>query len=922
MTDRPSALPLRGRSAECEALNLLVTSARAGHSQVLVLHGEAGIGKTALLDYLLARSAGCRIARSAGVESEMELPFAGLHQLCSPFLGLLNRLPQPQRDALQTAFGMRGGAVPDRFLVGLAVLTLLSEVAEEQPLICVIDDAQWLDRATTQTLTFVARRLLAESIAVVFALREFGNQQDLFGLAQLAVEGLMDADARELLQTVVTGPLDPQVRDRIVAETRGNPLALLELPHGLTAAQMAFGPDMDNVPLVNRIEQGFVRRVQPLPVETQQVLLLAAAEPVGDLSLLWRAAHRLGIRPEAAKPATVAGLLELGGRVRFRHPLVRSAVYRAASDEDRRRVHQALAEATDPEVDPDRRAWHRANAVTGPDDDVADQLEASAERAQTRGGAAAAAAFLEHASRLTVHAGPSARRALDAAKAHHQAGAFEASLALLAQADSGPLTALEQAQGDLLRAQITFATTFGADAPPMLLKAARQLESLDVRLARDTYLEALAAVRFAADGDGAIVGEVARAARAAPPASEPVGATDLLVDGLGMRYTDGMAAAKTTLKAAVTAFNSPDLPAGTGLKWLWFAGMTAMELWDDEAWLNLADRHVALVRGLGVLPLLPIALSTRSAIHVCAGELREAATINDEVQRITELLGGQLGPYASLNFAATQGRESDAVKLIETAIAESKAHGQGLAGVIANYAGALLYNGLGHYEQALVAAERATVLPEDLGGNTWALAELVEAAHHSRQPERGREALRRLSRITEAAGTEWGLGLQAAMTGLLTEGEQAEPLYQESLQRLGRTRIRLAFARAQLLYGEWLRRQGRRIDAREHLRSAYDLLSAMGVEGFAERARRELAATGETARKRVLATEEDLTAQEEQIARLAATGRTNPEIGAELFISARTVEWHLRKVFTKLTITSRRQLRAALPPPSRSRASA
>ncbi|MEU8615145.1 LuxR C-terminal-related transcriptional regulator, partial [Actinoplanes sp. NPDC048791] len=585
-------------------------------------------------------------------------------------------------------------------------------------------------------------------------------------------------------------------------------------------------------------------------------------------------------------------------------------------------VHEALAEATDPAVDPDRRAWHRANAATGTDDGVADELESSAARAQTRGGVAAAATFLEHASRLSVDARLRARRALAAAQAHRQAGAFESSLALLAQAASGPLTAFEQAQGDLLRAQITFATTFGADAPPMLLSAARRLEPLDVRLARDTYLEALAAVRFAADGDGAMVSEVARAARAAPAAPEPVRAIDLLVDGLAVRYTEGMAAAKATLKQAVAAFNGPELPPGVGLQWLWFAGMTAMELWDDTAWLNLADRHVRLVRDLGVLPLLPIALSTRSAVHVCAGELHEAAQLNDEVGRVTELLGGQLGPYASLNFAATRGREGDALDLIETAISDSRAHGQGLAVVISNYAGALLYNGLGRYEQALSAAERATVLPEDLGGNTWALAELVEAAHHSRQPERGAEALRRLSRITQAAGTDWGLGLQAAMTALLTDGDAAEPLYREAIGKLGQTRIRLALARAHLLYGEWLRRRKRRIDAREHLRTAFEMLSAMGVEGFAERARRELAATGETARKRVMETHLELTAQERQIARQAADGRTNPEIGAELFISARTVEWHMRKVFTKLDITSRRQLRDALPRPGRSTASA
>lgn len=915
MTSRGGGL--RGRSTECDALDQLLDSARDGRSQVLVLHGEAGVGKTALLDYLSARASGCRLARSSGVESEMELPFAGLHQLCSPFLGMVDRLPVPQRDALQTAFGMREGTVPDRFMVGLAVLTLLAEVAEKQPLICVIDDAQWLDRASTQTLTFVARRLLAESVAVVFALREFGAQQDLSGLAKLSIGGLMDADARALLETVVTWPLDRQVRDRIVAEARGNPLALLELPRGLSASQLAFGPDVSDLPLITRIEQGFLRRLQPLPLDTQRLLLLAAADPVGDPGLMWRAAALLDVDPNTATAAVRAGLFEVGAQVRFRHPLVRSAIYRAAGDDDRRAVHRALAEATDAAVDPDRRAWHRSSAATGPDDDVADELEASAGRAQSRGGMAAAASFLEHSSALTVDGGARARRALAAAQAHKLAGAFDSALSLLSQATSGPLTPAEVAHADLLRAQIVFTTTFGSAAPPMLVEAARQLEPLDLRLSRDTYLEAMAAARFAADGDGRIVEEVARAARNAPAAPQPRTATDVLLDGLALRYTEGMAVALTSMQAAVAAFGSPALPPTEGLQWLWYAGMTALELWDDDAWLALAERHVQLVRDVGVLPLLPIALSTLSAVHVCAGEMHEAAALNDEIRRLTELLGGQLGPYAQLNFTATQGREEPALDLIESAIADANAKGQGLEYTIANVAGAILYNGLGRYPEALAAAERAGALPVDRGGNMWALAELVEAAHHSREPERGRDALRRLSQITEATGTDWGLGLQASLQALFSEGDDAERLFLEAINRLGRTRVHLALARAHLLYGEWLRRENRRLDARGHLRTAYEMLAEMGVEAFAERARRELVATGEIARKRAVDTRDDLTAQEEQIARLAADGDTNPEIGGKLFISSRTVEWHLRKVFTKLDISSRRQLKDALPAPAR-----
>jgi DNA-binding CsgD family transcriptional regulator len=886
---RPNFYPeLRGRGAERQILDQLLRGARAGRSQVLVLHGEAGIGKTALLGYLLSQASGCRVASSAGVESEMELPYASLQQLCSPFLGFLDRLPGPQRDALETAFGLRAGAVPDRFLVGLAVLGLLAEVATEEPLLCVIDDAQWLDRASTQTLTFVARRLVAEPIGVVFALREFGSQQDLSSLAQLAVKGLAEADAHALLDALVPGVIEPEVRNRVVAEAHGNPLALLELPHWVTANEMVFGVDAGSTTLANRIEQGFLRRLQPLPIATQCLLLLSAAEPSGNVVLLWRAASRLGIEPGAEREAVAAGLVERGRQMRFQHPLVRSAVYRAAADHERRRVHLALAEATDAHSDPDRRAWHYAQAAAGPDDAVADALEASAERARTRGGVAAVAAFLEQAAHLTTGSALRARRALAAAQAHHEGGLYAAALALLAQAGDGPLTVLEHARTDLLRAQITFASTFGADAPPMLLKAAVQLQPLDLQLARETYLEAMVAARFAAAGDGAGIVEVARAVTAAPAAPGEPSAADLLVDGLAVRFLEGYPAGIAPIRRALAAFASPDLPPPEGLRWLWHASMTALELWDDRAWLTLADRHLRLVRDQG-------------------------AILNDEAQRVTELLGGQLGPYASLNFAATQGSEGAARDLMTSAMREVENHGQGMGSVIVGYAGALLFNGLGRYAEALSAAERAVTLSEDLGGNQWALAELVEAAHHSHQSERGADALRRLSRTTDAAGTDWGLGLQASLTALTSEGDTADRLHREAIARLGRTRIRLALARAHLLYGEWLRRENRRLDAREHLRSAYKMLSAMGVEGFAERARRELVATGEATRRAPASAQEKLTAQEEQIARLVSNGRTNPEIGAELFISARTVEWHLRKIFTKLDITSRKQLRNGWP---------
>jgi AAA ATPase domain len=551
---------LRGRATECERLDALLTEVRSGRSATLVMRGDSGVGKTALLDYIVGRASECRVARAAGVESEMELAFAGLQQLCAPMLDRLEHLPGPQRDALRVAFGLRDGEAPERFLVGLAVLSLLSEVAEERPLVCLVDDAQWLDRASVQALAFVARRLMAEPVAVVFAVREPSDEDELLGLPELVVEGIGDRDARLLLASAIRGRLDDQVRDRIVAETGGNPLALLELPRGLTPAELAGGFGLlDARPLANRIEQRFQERVQALPHDTQRLLLTAAAEPVGDVTLLWRAAEQLGVGSEAAAPAEAAGLIGLGARVRFRHPLVRSAAYRVAGPQDRREVHLALAEATDPEVDPDRRAWHRAHAAVGRDEAVAGDLERSAGRAQGRGGGAAAAAFPERATELTPDPVRRGARALAAAQAKLEAAGHDAASELLSTAELGPLDELQRARLDRLRAQVAFARRRGSDAPPLLLKAAKRLDPLDADLARETYLEALGAAMFAgslSSGRGML--EVAEAARAAPPALQPPRTLDLLLDGLATRFTEGYAAGVPPLKRALQAFCRAD----------------------------------------------------------------------------------------------------------------------------------------------------------------------------------------------------------------------------------------------------------------------------------------------------------------------------------------------------------------------------
>ena len=908
---------MRGRRSECAVLGGLLDGVRGGRSAVLVVRGEAGVGKSALLDYTVASAADLRVVRAAGVEPEMGLAFAGLHQLCGPVLDRLGRLPGPQRAALETAFGLQAGPAPDRFLVGLAVLSLLSEAAGGRPLVCVVDDAQWLDQASAQALAFAARRLATQSVLMLFAARAPGA--DLRGLPELVVRDLGAVDARELLDSALRWPMDDRVRDQIVAETRGNPLALVELPRGLSPAELAGGFRLPEVlPLPGRIEQEFGRRVAELPGPTRLLLVVAAAEPTGDLVLLRRAAGWLGICAQAAAtPAAEAGLFEFGTRVRFRHPLVRAAAYQSATLEDRQRVHRALAESADPQPDPDRGAWHRAQAARGPDEDVAAELEQSAGLARARGGLAAAAAFLERAAALTPDPARRAERALAAAQAKIQAGALDAVPKLLGVAKAGPPDEFRDTRIDLLHARLAFVSDRGRDAPPLLLKAARRLERIDVDLARATYLDAMNAARFAgrlaapgAQGGGAL--EVARAARAAPRPSHPLRVPDLLLDGLAASFTEGYPAGLPILRRALSAFDR-DMSAEDELRWLWPACIAAVQLWDDGRWDAASRRHVRLAREAGALSELPLALSARAFLELFAGELTAAAALISEARAATEATPGNFAPYGALGLAAWSGRKDEAGVLIEATIGEVTLRGEGIGITVTEWASAVLYNGLGRYDEALAAAEEGSQYPDELGSASWSLVELIEAAVRTGQTERASGALRRLAESTSAAGTDWALGIEMRSRALLSGGEFADRLYREAILRLGRTRVRAELARAHLLYGEWLRRQNRRVDARQQLRRSYEMLTAMGIEGFAERARRELLATGETVRKRTVETASELTAQEAEIARLAAEGHTNPEIGEEFFLSPRTVEWHLRKVFTKLAISSRKELREALP---------
>ncbi len=901
---------LYGRRSECDRLERMLAEIRTGRSQALVLRGDAGIGKTALLDHMSGQASGCRVARVTGVESEMELAFAGLHQLCAPFLDRLDRLPPPQRDALSMVFGLREGNAPDRFFIGLAVLSLLSDAAEERPLVCLVDDAQWLDQASAQTLAFVARRLLAESVALVFATRESGGDPALRQLPELRVQGLSNVDARAVLRAALRSPLDPAVLDGIVAEARGNPLALLELPRGRTPAEIAFGFGLPStLPLVSRMEQGFVRQLQPLPPETRRLLLLAAVEPVGDVILLWGAAERLGIGADAATPAEAAGLIDLGSRVRFRHPLLRSAVFRAAEVDELRDVHAALAAA--PDLDPDRRAWHRAQASPGPDEEIATELDRSADRARARGGLAAAAAFRERAATLTPDPARRVTRALAAAQAKLQAGEFGPASELLVTAESGPLDDLLRARIALLRAQIAFAAERTDEAPQLLLSAAARLEPLDVDLARETYLDAFSAAIFVGrlTGDPGLR-EVAQAVRRAPTHRQ--GKRDLILDGLAALYTEGYAAAIPIRRRAVQAFHSDDDSGADEPRLLWFAAIAAANIWDDEGYNVLSTRHVRVARDTGALSELPLALNSQIVALLMSGEQAPAAALVEEERAVREATGSNIAPYGALVHTALQGRETPARELIDATIKEVVQRGEGIGAMIAYWASALLLNGLGRYQEALTPARKASEYPLELGAPNWGLIELIEAAVRSGETRVAGDAFERLSETTGATGTDWALGVESRSRALLGAGDTDE-LYRQAIDHLGRTRVKVELARTHLLYGEWLRREGRRIDARGHLRAAHDQFTSMGVEGFGERARRELAATGETVRTRAPDAREKLTAQETEIARLAALGRTNPEIGAQLFISPRTVEWHLGKVFTKLRVSSRKELYDALP---------
>ena len=902
---------LLGRLGERETLDRLLDGAREERGAVLVLHGEAGVGKTRLLEYAPEAAEDFRTVSISGVEGEMELPFAAVQQLVAPFAELTEHLPGPQRDALDVAFGLAGGPAPERFLVGLATLGVLSEAAEEQPLLVLVDDAQWLDDSSAHALAFVARRLAAERIVLLFASRRPGDLFD--GLPQLEVGPLGRVDSRALLESALPTRLDEHVLDRIVLETRGNPLALLELPRGLTPVQLAGGfglPATKTMPA--NIEESFTRRLAGLPYDARRFLLLVSADSVGDPALLWRAAQELGIAGSAVDTLETEGFLQVGPRVVFRHPLIRSAVYGGAGVKERSAIHRALAEATDPRIDPDRRAWHLGQATSMPDEDVAAALEHSAARAQARGGIAAGAAFLARAADLTPEARRRSQRLLAAAGAKRDAGDLDGALGLVAGVEQDGLDELEAGRVRLLEAQIALEQRRAVDAGRLFLGAATRLQEVDPLLSRDAFLEALGGVLtndVVVDG-GALV--VAAAARAAPPPQGEEGCVEMLLHAYANRLIDGYASAAPLYAKTLGLVLAADPPDDEVGPWLSLSSardrnVLSLELWDEEALHVLAVRQVQLARDSGALGHLEFALSFLARSHIVAGELASAATVLDEADLIAEATGNPKLANAPLVLAAWRGEEPEAAGLIDANSGDAIRR----RWTSNDYARAVLYNGLGRYEEARDAAWKA-MEPDPIGYGTFLIPELAEAASRTADGDLLDYAVEWLGERTDVIESAWAEGIAARVRALASESEEVESLYRRSIEHLSGTRLRLELARSRLLYGEWLRRERRRIDAREQLRSAFETFDGMGARAFADRAQRELVATGERARRRTVETDDDLTPQEAQIARLAAGELTNREIAAQLFISPSTVEYHLRKVFRKLDVKSRTQLAASL----------
>ena len=902
-------VPLVDRKDDCAALDNLLAHTHAGESGVLVLCGPAGIGKTRLLDYAADRASGLQVLRVAGIKSEFELQFGGLHQLLGPVLNRVEQLPETQREALESALGRIRGDTSARFIIGLAVLTLLSDVSAKTPVLCLIDDADMLDEATAQVLGFTARRLGSESILMLFASTLPLTDTPLTGLPVLDVPGLPPEASIELLGPVIASTLADEVRERVVLELEGNPLALLELVHSLTAAQLNGSAALPALlPLTDRLRDAALRDVRLLAANVRRLLVLVAADRSGEHDVLERAAELLDL--EFATFAAAATILRIGPQITFRHALVRSAVYASASEAHRRESHLALAAAMDPIADWDRAVWHRAVASTSPNEGVANDLEAAASLATLNGGHAAAAAYLELAVRFTPDGSVRLGRLIDAAQELVDSGDLEGASALLGRMVPEQFDDLQRARVRRVNSELALGRGEWSSSD-LLLHTGDELEPFDLPKARKAYLRGFMTALFAGrlgPPDGVV--NAGRAVRAVPAiVSDEATGTGLLLEGYGLLFSEGAAAAAApVLRRALDAIQRRGDVDSLGA-----AYQAAFELWDDDALYALAQRRTDVARATGALVVLPAALSQLGYFELLAGRFDVAEA---HFQEEREIIRGTAGTgvvgrsqIGLLILAAWRGEEARSRLLAEVCASEGVALGLGAFGGFARYALSVLDVGLGNYQAALNAAQDACL---DILLVTRVLPELAEAAVRCGEPAVASAAADKLAESTLASGTEWALGMLARTQALVAEDAEAEALYRAALDHLNSCRARTSLARAHLVYGEWLRRRRRRVDAREQLRTAYVMFESMGAGAFARRAEAELVATGERARQRVPETVLSLTPHEWRIATMVSEGMRNSEVAAQLYISPRTVEYHLGKVFRKLGVTSRAELAGAM----------
>jgi DNA-binding CsgD family transcriptional regulator len=907
-----SARPLLDRGVERDAIDGLLDVVRQGFSGVLVLRGLAGVGKTALADYAIGAASGFRVSAIAGVESEIQLEYGAVHQLLIPFLPLVDDLPGPQRDAIRVAFGLAAGQATGAFLAGLACLTLLSRAAADRPVLCVIDDAQWVDAESAMALGFVARRLYADRVGVILTLAASGRPAAFEQLPAIEVGGLPDDAAAELLQSVVGAPLEPQVAERVLADTERIPLALVEVGSQFTAWELAERASRpEPIPVGRQLQERYLQKVRRLPADAQEFLLLAAADVSGDRGMVRYAAA--GIDADAAEAAAErAGLVEVsGGSVRFRCRLARAAIYHGASDADRRQAHHRLGHASD--ADAAGRVWHRAAAAVGSDEGLAADLQVAAGRARDRGAWSTAAALLRRSVALTPGDSARARREVALAEAELMIGHPGAAGKVASDAASRLPDSATRGLAQGISGAALFAQGRNAEAAGTLAVATATLAGNP--LAVDAQLAALRAAMWAGPA------EARKIASMPVPAVRPAGsaprAADSLLAGYRARLTQGYAAAAAHFRTALRLLCVDDLDPVTGFRCFGPGAAAAASLWDDEALLDITDRWVRLARKLGALSQLPFALELRGIADLLTGRLDRAA---DRWAELRELMAaGQISAARGVEsraeglLLACRGEHARARAAGLAQLRESADHGgpPGIAGCVV----AIAELGDGQLEAAYDVASQV-VSDDPVMAAEWTLPELIEAAALSGHSDAAHSAFATLAERTGTAGTPWALGVRARCRALLADGNDgndAEEAYAEAISQLERSRAAPDLARAHLLYGQWLRRAKRRADARSQLRTALAMFQAMGAGGFAARAAGELRATGERVRARTPGTELDLTTQEARVANLAAEGATNSEIAAQLFISPSTVDYHLGKVFRKLGVTSRAQLARRLP---------